>query len=89
MRRSPAGRPRVAVVVPRHGRTIVRRNRLRRRLREIVRRGWLPDAVDGGRAVDVVIRARPAAYDAAFRELESNLLHALEAVTPCDASSSR
>jgi RNase P protein component len=39
--------------------------------------------------VDVVIRARPAAYDAAFRELESNLLHALEAVAPCDASSSR
>lgn len=79
----------MAVVVPRHGRTIVQRNRLRRRLREIVRRGWLPDAVERGRAVDVVIRARAAAYEAGFRELESNLLLALEAVTPCDASSSR
>lgn len=88
MRRSPAGRPRVAFVVPRHGRTIVERNRLKRRLREVVRRGWLPEAAGRGLAVDVVIRARPPAYEAGFRELESTLLRALASVRPCDASSS-
>lgn len=87
-RTSPAGRPRVAVVVPRHGRTIVARNRLKRRLREIVRRGWLPGAVGCRRAVDVVVRARPEAYGADFGELRTNLLCGLESISSCDASSS-
>jgi len=81
VRPSPAGRPRLAVVVPRHGRTIVERNRLRRRLREIARRDWLPRAVSRGVDLDVVVRARPAAYGASFEALERALGSGLEAVS--------
>lgn len=87
-RRSPAGRPRVAVVVPRHGRTIVDRNRLARRLREVLRRDWLPGAVEAGRPVDLVVRARPEAHEAAFRSLRASLLEGLDEVTWPDESSS-
>lgn len=80
-RPSPAGRPRLAVVVPRHGRTIVERNRVRRRLREIARRDWLPEAVARGAAIDVVVRARPEAYGASFDELGDSLRSGLEAVS--------
>jgi ribonuclease P protein component len=55
--------------VPRFHRTAVARNRLRRRLREIVRREHLrrlPSA-------DLVIRARRAAYDAPFTVLRAEL----------------
>ena len=81
VRPSPAGRPRLAVVVPRHGRTIVERNRLRRRLREIGRRDWLPRAVKGGVELDVVVRARAAAYRSSFDELARALGSGLEAVS--------
>ena len=81
VRPSPAGRPRLAVVVPRHGRTIVERNRLRRRLREIGRRDWLPGAVSRGAELDVVVRAKPAAYGASFEELARALGSGLEAVS--------
>lgn len=80
-RPSPAGRPRLAVVVPRHGRTIVERNRVRRRLREIARRDWLPEAVRRSVALDVVVRAGPEAYGASFDELRTSLLSGLEAVS--------
>lgn len=70
---SPAGRPRLAVVVPRHGETLAARNRLKRRLREIARRRWLSRAYPAGVPTDMVIRARPAAYQATFEELETSL----------------
>jgi len=85
-RRSPAGRPRVAVVVPRHGHSIVERNRLRRRLREVLRREWLPGAHAGGRRVDLVVRARPAAYGRTFGELRDALTRGLEVYPWPDAS---
>jgi ribonuclease P protein component len=50
------------VIVPRHGHTAVDRNKLKRRLREIVRVDLLPHLP----AVDLVIRARPTAYDQPF-----------------------
>ncbi len=78
---SAAGRPRVAIVVPKHGRTIVQRNRLRRRLREILRREWLPEAAREGASVDLVVRARPTAYDLDFGALRSGLLEALGEMT--------
>lgn len=81
VRPSPAGRPRLAVVVPRHGRTIVERNRLRRRLREVARRDWLPRALSRGADLDVVVRAGPAAYGASFEALERALRSGLEAVS--------
>lgn len=56
---------RAAVVVGKHRHSIVERNRLRRRLRELVRTRLLPTI--GG--VDLVVRSLPSAYDASFDTL--------------------
>lgn len=75
---SPAARPRLGVVVPLYGHTAVARNRIQRQLREIGRRDWLSGAWEEGREVDVLLRARPAAYGADFAELRDAVLGALE-----------
>ena len=62
--------PRVGVIVPRYKHSAVDRNRLKRRLREIIRTALLPTL---GAPVDVVVRALPHAYDAAFETLQSQL----------------
>jgi ribonuclease P protein component len=56
---------RVAVIVGKHGHTIVERNLLRRRLRELVRIRVIP-AIG---AMDMVVRAFPSGYEATFDEL--------------------
>lgn len=56
---------RVAVIVGKHRHTIVERNRLRRRLREMVRTRLIP--VMGG--ADVVVRPLPSAYELSYAEL--------------------
>ena len=48
-------------MVPKHRHAIVARNRLKRRLREIVRTELLPRLDTGGVSVDVLVRARAAA----------------------------
>ena len=53
---------RAAVVVGKHRHSIVERNRLRRRLRELLRTKVLPTI--GG--VDLVVRSLPSAYEASF-----------------------
>ena len=62
--------PRVGIIVPRHKHTAVDRNRLKRRLRELVRIRLLPTLAPS----DVVIRARAEAYgdsfDALARQIE-------------------
>jgi ribonuclease P protein component len=63
------GHPRLAVIVPRYGVTAVARNRLRRRLRERVRRHLLT-AVTG---LDLVIWARQEAYGAPAPSLNQDL----------------
>ena len=70
---SPLGFPRVGIVVPRHGQSAVLRNRLKRRLREIVRQDFL----HGERGLDVVIKTAPAAYAATFAELRTEMNGAL------------
>lgn len=65
-------RPRAAIIVPRYHYSAVARNRLRRRLREILRRG----ALAGFPLVDVVVRARRQAYTAPFAALRAELLAA-------------
>ena len=60
---------RVAVIVGKHGHTIVERNRLRRRLRELVRLKVL-SALE---ATDVVVRAFPSAYERSFAELSREI----------------
>jgi ribonuclease P protein component len=60
---------RVGVIVPKFGKTIVERNRLRRQLREIARLIVLPEVA--GR--DVLIKALPSAYGSAFSSLSEEL----------------
>ena len=60
---------RVAIVVPKWGFTAVRRNLLKRRLRELSRALlWDKDA-----SRDVVLRARREAYDADFTALRADV----------------
>lgn len=53
------------MIVAKHGHTIVERNRLRRRLRELARTEIIPLLSN----VDVVIRSLSSAYDAPFSML--------------------
>jgi len=75
---SPVPFARVGLIVPKHGRTIVERNLLKRRLREVGRRGVLPSLSMRGLAVDVLIRARAAAYQGSFADLSRDVREAVE-----------
>jgi len=78
-RPAPEGRePRVGVVVPRHGSSIIDRNRLRRRLHELLRVGWLPDERTRGERRDVLVRAKAPAYERSFSDLRGDLRRCLE-----------
>jgi ribonuclease P protein component len=70
---SPASRPRLGVLVPKHRHAIVERNLLKRRLVEIGRTRVLPALWKAGRSMDVMVRARPEAYHASFADLASEL----------------
>lgn len=72
------GHPRLGLVVPRFQSSAVARNRLRRRLKEIVRRAGLP----GLGPVDMVIRVRREAYLASVDELRSEVLGWLATKAP-------
>jgi ribonuclease P protein component len=80
---SPLGIPRVGIVVPRHQHSAVDRNRLKRRLRELVRTGLLPALRARDAATDIAIRARREAYDV---ELEA-LAHDVRTITNVTAGS--
>ncbi len=60
---------RLAVIVGKHRHTIVERNRLRRRLRELARVRLIPFHSE----IDVVIRSLPTAYDATFSVLTDEI----------------
>ena len=79
--RATGDRSRAGIVVPRYGNTIVRRNRLKRHLRECVRTMWLPTAGVGEAAEDMLIRARPAAYDLDFEEIREAFRRCTETAT--------
>jgi ribonuclease P protein component len=66
---SPLGLVRVAVVVPKFGFTAVRRNKLKRRLRELTRQHVLTRAS----SCDLLLRARRNAYDASFETLREDV----------------
>jgi ribonuclease P protein component len=76
-RPSPVGHPRTAIVVPRYQFTAVARNRLRRRLREILRRHPLASLP----CIDLVVRAKRIAYDAPFAALRAELTESVTRVT--------
>ena len=58
-------RPRVGIVVPKHRQSGVARNRLKRRLRELIRLRLLPTLPP----LVLVVRARAEAYGATFEQL--------------------
>jgi ribonuclease P protein component len=66
------------VIVPKHGRRIVERNLLKRRIREIGRRQLLPGLDRSGKPVDVLVRARREAYAADFETLAGEVAQAVE-----------
>jgi ribonuclease P protein component len=74
---SESGFVRVAIVVPKWGFTAVRRNQLKRRLRELSRA--LLFVRESSR--DVVLRARREAYDASFGDLRDDMTTVSVALT--------
>ena len=71
------GHPRTGVIVPRFQFSAVARNRLRRRVREILRR----DALASLPAIDLVVRAKRIAYAASFAALRAELSSVVRRVT--------
>jgi len=69
---------RVGVVVPKHQRRVVDRNRVKRRLRELSRRELLPRFREEGVNLDLLVRARREAYQASYRQLRLELLEVTE-----------
>jgi ribonuclease P protein component len=65
---------RAGIVVPRYGHTIVQRNRLKRRLREVVRTEWLTAARGETPPPEILIRARPGAYEVDAKELRKAVI---------------
>jgi len=65
---------RVGFVVPLYKQTAVARNRLKRRLRELVRIEWLPVLPP----MDVVVRVIPPAYQRDFEALRTEMVQARE-----------
>ena len=61
--------PRIGLIVPKHKHSAVERNRLRRRLREIIRVELLP-AVQRGEAL---IRTKGEAYELSFAALRTEV----------------
>jgi ribonuclease P protein component len=66
------------VVVPKHRHNAVRRNRLKRQLREIVRVEVLPRLAAAQPSTDVLVRARREAYEASFVRLKDELVNWVE-----------
>jgi ribonuclease P protein component len=68
--RAPGKISRLGLIVPLHSHNVVERNVLKRRLRELMRRKFLPDMRD---ARDVVVRARKKAYDKDYESVRIEL----------------
>lgn len=75
---SPLSHLRVGVIVPRYGHRAVDRNRVKRRLREALRRELVPRLLAAGIGVDMIIRARREAYEADFGTLREELIQLAE-----------
>lgn len=84
--RRPAAeaRARATCITPKHGRSGVERNRLRRRIKELMREILLGRGEDH----DWLVRARPPAYDLSFADLASALRALVARIdAPADAGS--
>ena len=69
-------------MVPRYGNSAVRRNRVKRRLKEALRQEVLPRLDASGKAVDFMVRARREAYDTSYARLAGELVEWVEARWP-------
>jgi ribonuclease P protein component len=67
------GRMRIGFIVPKHKQSGVARNRLKRRLRELVRLHLLP----AGLSADIVFRVQADAYLATFDALAGEIMQVL------------
>ena len=76
-RPNSAGHARMGIIVPRFQSSAVARNRLRRRLREILRRDVLPQLPP----IDLVVRAKRVAYAATFAVLRAELTDVMIGLT--------
>ena len=70
--------------MPRFKHSAVDRNRLKRRLREIIRTSLLPAL---GTPVDFVVRVLPSAYDAPFETLHAQLSRTVAVIRKVGESS--
>jgi len=70
--------PRVGLIVPKHGRRVVDRNKVKRRLREVARKEVLPRLRGEGVSVDVLVRARRESYRASYQQLRRELVEVSE-----------
>ena len=75
---SPVSHGRWGMIVPKHRHTIVERNRVKRRLREIGRTCVLPRLREKGIELDVLVRARKEAYGVGYRTLKDQLAAVVE-----------
>lgn len=66
------------MVVPKHRRNSVDRNKLKRRLRELLRIEVLPALTERNAAVDFLVRARKEAYGASYEQLHDELAEFVE-----------
>lgn len=69
--------PRVGFVIPKYKHSGVDRNRLKRRLREIIRLDVLPELAP----MDLVVRVLPVAYARNFETLRAEVLQAVRRIT--------
>jgi len=76
-RHNNSGHARTGIIVPRYQSSAVARNRLRRRLKEILRREVLRRLPP----IDLVIRAKRSAYAASFAVLRAELTDAAGTLT--------
>lgn len=82
---APVSLARVGVVVPRYGNTAVRRNRVKRRLKEALRQEILPRLEEAGVTRDVIVRARREAYDTSYARLTGELVEWVERQWPASS----
>ncbi|OYV69690.1 MAG: ribonuclease P protein component [Gemmatimonadetes bacterium 21-71-4] len=71
---SPLGYVRLGLIVPRHGQSAVKRNRLKRQLRELGRMLIVHLPV----SCDVVIRCRSEAYELSFEEIHLEIVRIVD-----------
>ena len=69
---------RVGLIVPKHGHSVVNRNRVKRRLREVARKDVLPRLREEGMTFDLLVRARREAYEANYQQFRRELLKVTE-----------